>query len=155
MHYYFAYGSNMNPERVKKRQLPFHSYQFGRLDGHALRFNKRSTLVAGAASANVQPSKNDTVEGLLYALHDEQAIEAMDPFEGYPVRYTRVLLPVITSEAVVNSWVYIANEDHVQEGLQPAHWYLKHLLAGEPWLSKDYYQMLAATECLPDSDVEP
>jgi gamma-glutamylcyclotransferase len=155
MHYYFAYGSNMNPERVRQRKLPFRDYQFGTLNHYSLVFNKRSTIYPGAASANVQVAPNQTVEGLLYALHDEDSISAMDPFEGYPVRYDRLLLPVVTEKEVVNSWVYIANQEYIEEGLRPASWYLQHLLAGRPLLSESYYQQLAATECLPDSDVEP
>tara|TARA_R110002110_G_scaffold16075_2_gene70471 strand:- start:63 stop:530 length:468 start_codon:yes stop_codon:yes gene_type:complete len=155
MAYYFAYGSNMNPERVMKRKLPIVSYQAGRLENYRLAFNKRSTIYPGAASANVQAAANATVEGLLYTLVDDLSIEVMDPFEGYPERYNRFLLPVVTEQGPLDSWVYLANEAYIQEGLQPASWYLMHLLAGEPLLSQAYYERLAATECLPDSDVEP
>ena len=54
----------------------------------------------------------------------------MDPYEGYPVRYTRTALPIVTESGVVDAWVYNANEAHVAEGLAPARWYLNHLLAG-------------------------
>jgi gamma-glutamylcyclotransferase (GGCT)/AIG2-like uncharacterized protein YtfP len=155
MHFYFAYGSNMNPERVQKRKMAFTEMFAGRLNDYRLVFNKRSTIYPGAASANVQRSRGDVVEGLLYQLSEENGIEAMDPFEGYPVRYDRFLLPVETHAGAVDAWVYIANQEYIQEGLQPASWYLRHLLEGKPHLSPDYYEQLAAVSCLPDSDLEP
>lgn len=155
MHYYFAYGSNMNAARVKKRQMPFSSFESGVLEGYRLVFNKRSTIYPGAASANIESNPDDKVEGLLYALEDDQGIEAMDPFEGYPVRYDRTLVSIQTAGSTVQSWVYIANQTYIAEGLRPASWYLNHLLAGELYLSRPYFEKLSLIDCLPDSDVEP
>ena len=52
-HFYFAYGSNMNPERVEKRGLNIGSITAGVLEGYYLSFNKRSVVHLGAASANI------------------------------------------------------------------------------------------------------
>ena len=79
----------------------------------------------------------------------------MDPYEGYPVRYSRAALPIVTNVGVVDAWVYIANKDHVTEGLAPARWYLTHLLAGRDYLSVPYFESLSQTKCLHDSDIEP
>ena len=155
MHYYFAYGSNMNTARVTKRQMPFSGFEAGVLEGYRLVFNKRSTIYPGTASANIEVADNDRVEGLLYALEDDRGIESMDPFEGYPVRYDRSLVSIQTAQATVQSWVYIANQAYLAPGLKPASWYLNHLLAGERHLSRPYFERLSAVVCLPDSDVEP
>lgn len=155
MSFYFGYGSNMNNERVIKRQMPFTESLAGQLHNYRLVFNKRSVKYPGAASANVQPHDGGIVEGVLYRLESEQNIEMMDPYEGYPVRYSRYLLPVATANGVVDAWVYIANPDYIQEGLKPARWYLNHLLAGEAYLSPGYFQQLSETTCLADSDIEP
>lgn len=153
--YYFGYGSNMNEARVIKREMPYTDVLAGQLHGFELRFNKRSVKYPGAASANVQQSDGSVVEGVLYKLCDEQSIEFMDPFEGYPIRYSRFLLPVETAAGPVDAWVYTANADFIQEGLRPARWYLNHLLAGEAYLSTEYFSKLAQTLCLADSDIEP
>ena len=50
---------------------------------YALRFNKRSVKLPGAASANVVAAHDSKVEGVLYALSREDDIFTMDPFEGY------------------------------------------------------------------------
>lgn len=155
VHYYFAYGSNMNPLRVEKRKMAFHSAEAGQLSHYRMRFNKRSVKYPGAASANVIAEKDALTEGVVYRLDQPGQIEMMDPFEGYPVRYDRKALPIQVETGFVEAWVYIANEDHIQEGLAPARWYLEHLLAGEAFLSESYLHQLRQTICLPDSDVEP
>ncbi len=155
VHYYFAYGSNMNPLRVEQRQMGFDSADAGRLTHFRLRFNKRSVKYPGAASANVVAHADAVTEGVVYRLTHPAQIEMMDPYEGYPVRYDRRPLPIQLIEGVVQAWVYIANEDHIQEGLAPTRWYLEHLLAGEPYLSSAYLAELRETPCLPDTDLEP
>ncbi|MFT5211287.1 MAG: gamma-glutamylcyclotransferase [Flavobacterium sp.] len=159
-HYYFAYGSNMNPVRVEKRGLHTGSITSGILEGYYLSFNKRSVVHSGAASANIiqqtsQASIPRRVEGVVYQLEDEHQIELMDPFEGYPVRYDRILVNVQTLEGEKSVWTYTANAEYIQEGLLPNRWYLDHLLAGKPYLSEKYYQELRSTICLPHSDFEP
>ena len=153
--YYFAYGSNMNPERVKLRGMAIKGYVGGQLSDYRLAFNKRSTIFPGAAAANIMVAHGQVVEGVIYELESLTTIESMDPFEGYPVRYSRHIVPIVTERGVLNSWVYTANEDYIQEGLQPAKWYLEHLLAGREFLSESYYQNLSKVIPLPDSDIEP
>lgn len=156
VHYYFAYGSNMNPARVEKRQMSFVSAEGGVLHGYSMRFNKRSVKYPGAASANVMAAEGASTEGVVYRLNDPGQIAMMDPFEGYPVRYDRLALPIHLHRGdTVDAWVYIANMDHIAEGLAPARWYLQHLLAGRDFLSDAYHQQLSMTLCLPDSEVEP
>ncbi|HKI74228.1 MAG TPA: gamma-glutamylcyclotransferase family protein [Pseudomonadales bacterium] len=153
--FYFAYGSNMNPRRVDKRNMKFKGYGGGILEGYRLAFNKRSIKFPGAASANVVPAPECQVEGVVYRLPVPQEIEVLDPYEGYPVRYRRERLPITSDFGLVDAWVYIANDEFVTHGLKPARWYLEHLLKGRPYMSKTYYAELQRTETLPDSHVEP
>ncbi len=155
IHYYFAYGSNMNRSRVEMREMPFVEHHGGRLHDYRLAFNKRSRVLPGAASANVIAAPGHVVEGVLYRLPEPEAIEMMDPFESYPVAYDRLRLPVLFDEQVCHAWVYLANREYVVEGRRPARWYLDHLLEGRPHLTDEYYRSLLMTECMPDSDVEP
>ncbi|MDA0761229.1 MAG: gamma-glutamylcyclotransferase [Proteobacteria bacterium] len=144
--YYFAYGSNMNAERVRSRGMPFTRRVRARLKGYKLRFNKRAKNIPGCGHANVVASPEGFVEGILYSLPDARAIEMMDPFEGYPVRYNRERLAVEAAEHVAVAWVYIANPEYVQEGLKPSEDYLAHLLAGDDLLTPEYVAALQAIE---------
>jgi gamma-glutamylcyclotransferase (GGCT)/AIG2-like uncharacterized protein YtfP len=153
--YYFAYGSNMNRSRVESRKMDFTHCETGILTNYRLAFNKRSVKYPGAAAANVMQSTGQQVQGIVYHLSDAAQIMAMDPFEGYPHRYNRVLAPIQTANGLLDVWVYIANANHVQEGLRPAVWYLNHLLAGRDYLTPDYVKNLETTSCLPDTEMEP
>ncbi len=155
VHYYFAYGSNMNPARVEQRNMRFHSAEHGSLRHYELKFNKRSVKYPGAASANVTAKEHAITEGVAYRLVAPIQIETMDPFEGYPRRYNRLALPILVESGFVDAWVYIANEDYIIEGLAPARWYLDHLLAGKAFLTTDYYSVLQKTKCMPNSETEP
>ena len=91
-HYYFAYGSNMNPQRVRIRNMAFSDYEAGLLSGYQFAFNKVSVKYPGSASANVVQRAGSEVEGIVYHLKDEHQISVMDPYEGYPERYRELLI---------------------------------------------------------------
>ena len=80
--YYFAYGSNMNSERMAVRDLQVLSACSGWLEGFGLRFNKRSRRDATLACANVVYAPRERVEGVLYHLAVPTEIIKLDPHEG-------------------------------------------------------------------------
>ena len=135
--HYFAYGSNMNPERVAERKLPtVGAPQAAILLNYGLRFNKVSRYRVGAASANVVPSFGSSVSGVVYQLADLQAIRSMDPFENSPEDYAReavfVHLPSEgsnTEPTVITAWTYIAKPHAIDDSLRPTRAYVEHLLA--------------------------
>ncbi|MCZ6501845.1 MAG: gamma-glutamylcyclotransferase [Gammaproteobacteria bacterium] len=153
--YYFAYGSNMNPDRVRERRMLFDHYQAGTLHDYRLVFNKRSVKYIGAASANVMMQKGAVTEGVVYRLKHADEITTMDAYEGYPVRYDRRRLPVTCGDDLVDAWVYVAKPDYIDNSLKPTRWYVRHLLAGKEFLSSTYIEQLIAVDCLPDTDMEP
>ncbi|MHB0774489.1 gamma-glutamylcyclotransferase family protein [Halomonas sp. WWR20] len=145
MTYYFAYGSNMNPERVAARIGATYRAMKGTLEGYRLSFNKASR-VPGIAHANIMPQAGSRVEGVLYELMEDAQIRRMDPFEGHPRDYARELLPVQSVEGDIPAWVYIALPALTLPALKPAQEYLTHLLAGQPFLSSEYHARLMRVE---------
>ena len=143
--FYFAYGSNMDVDRVQLRGMAFVRRCSGRLAGYRLVFNKRAKGAQGIAHANVEPSITSAVEGVLYALAAPENILQMDPYEGYPVRYNRRILPIETETGVAAGWVYQANPQFIETGCKPTQSYLNHLLAGAEFLSASYLADLMAT----------
>ncbi len=144
-HWYFAYGSNMNPQRMRTRGLLFSESLSGQLPGYELCFNKRAHDRPGAAYANIRHRQGAVVEGVIYRLDGADEIFKMDPFEGTPVLYSRERMPILTNQGVLPGWVYIANPAWRCEGLRPTRTYLEHLLAGREYLSENYWQAIAAT----------
>ena len=128
--FYFAYGSNTNPARMEDRKVPFYSYRRGILKDHQLVFNKLCRLYEGGfGCANIEPSKGEVVEGVLYEVDLDKAIPVLDFYEGYPNHYTRKIVKVETPEGeIIEAVTYVAHPSKVREGLKPHPDYLAHLL---------------------------
>ncbi len=147
MSYYFAYGSNMNFERMKARDLQVISACSGMLEGLGLRFNKRSRHDKNLACANLVYAPAERVEGVLYHLVNTSEIRKLDPHEGTPFMYSRELFRVQTVAGVIPAWTYIANPAVIDNNILPARWYVEHLLAGKPYLSAEYWERIDQTPC--------
>ena len=75
---YFAYGSNMNPERMKQR-IGWNPPSRGAvLQDYQLMFDKQSN---DGGKANIRPLKGEAVEGVLYQLAEKDLL-SLDGFEG-------------------------------------------------------------------------
>jgi gamma-glutamylcyclotransferase (GGCT)/AIG2-like uncharacterized protein YtfP len=144
VHHYFAFGSNMNPERVRERGLAVIEVLAARLSDHALVFDKRAADHPGSAHANVVRAPGEVVEGVLYRLRSVDEILKMDVFERAPVNYSREVVHVHTDAGAVPAWTYYANAAVRMADGRPERAYLAHLLAGEAFLSRDYHARLAA-----------
>ena len=77
-HFYFAYGSNMNPERVAERGLVTCDKMGATLSGFKMLFNKRSAGIPGVGHANIEYDRQCVVEGVLYELGSPQEILKME-----------------------------------------------------------------------------
>lgn len=141
---YFAYGSNMDKERMLERELNFTSRQFAKLYGYKLMFNKISKK-QGMVS-NIEQSNSDFIEGVLYEFPDSD-ISKLDKAEGYPNHYDRIKVTLVTKDGTqTEATTYIAKQDKIVNGLHPTKKYLKHLLAGKDILSKEYFDKLSNTQ---------
>jgi gamma-glutamylcyclotransferase (GGCT)/AIG2-like uncharacterized protein YtfP len=147
MPYYFAYGSNMNVERVAARIGETRRALSGALMGYVLTFDKASRI-PGIAHANVTFCPGEQVEGVLFELLEPAQIELMDPFEGVPNDYFRQRRVIHTPEGEIEAWVYMAVPERTRPALRPAREYLDHLLAGKPFLSQEYHARLAETDAV-------
>ncbi len=144
---YFAYGSNMNLERVRERGIRFSAVLPATLSGVRLAFDKVSRQHPGVGNANVTYDAAGAVEGVVYLLDSSEEITKMDPFELTPRSYSREIVQVSTPEGELTTWTYFANPGVRRAGLIPARTYLDHLLSGEPFLSTEYFAMLKSWPC--------
>jgi len=123
--HYFAYGSNRNPVRLRtERGICFSQRYCAKLHDYRLVFNKRSSD-GNSSYANIQASKGDFVDGILYQL-PLASIQKLDTYEGAPYHYFREQMVVEMSGKKVLAEVYIAHPDWIQEGLEPSKEYLAH-----------------------------
>lgn len=135
---YFAYGSNMNLERVRERGLNVVTCEAASLAGFALRFDKVSRAHPRESHANIVREPGAQVEGVLYELASHDDILRMDRFESTPVNYSREVVLAETAAGAKPAWTYFANPAVRADGLTPSDDYLSHLLAGEAFLSAGY-----------------
>lgn len=148
--FYFAYGSNMNPQRVAARGLRFQHVCGATLNGVALAFDKQSRVHPGSGHANLMFDRTAVVEGVLYQLRDDDEIVHMDAFEAAPINYSRDVVVVSVAGRRVPAWTYFANAAVIRPGLRPERTYLAHLLAGRPYLSRGYFDWLNRIRCVDD-----
>lgn len=141
---YFAYGSNVDSERMKGRSVNFESSEAAVLEDYELNFHKRSKKFFDRGFANVSPAKGKHVEGVLYQLSEEDILK-LDKFEGCPLHYERVTLPVVLKTGIVPAQVYVAKAEWIVEGLKPTREYLNHLLKGERFFTGPYFDRLKST----------
>jgi cation transport regulator ChaC len=145
---YFAYGSNMDPDRMRVRGVNFLKREHAILEGWRLEFNKVSSRNSKEGYANIVRDENGIVEGVLYDIADSD-LKILDRYEGYPSHYERIKVVVRMDDGeMVEAITYVAKPDKVREGLKPSKEYLNHLLKGCDLLSEEYCRKLRKLETL-------
>ena len=132
----FAYGSNMDSDRLKQKGIEriLENAKIARLDDWEFGFTKKSD--DGSGKANIIPMTGSIVWGLLLEL-DPDAAEEMDRSEGTRAsipHYTKETVRVITDDGVEHECkTYVANfhpDRFDEEGVPPSEEYLKHIVDG-------------------------
>lgn len=105
MEYYFAYGSNMDDEQMKRRCVDARFISVGYLPHHKLAFTQYYEPWGGGV-ADVIEMPDSIVWGKIYELSVE-ALEKLDKYEGHPTDYIRTKHDIVTSNGRrYSSWVY-------------------------------------------------
>ena len=143
---YFAYGSNMNQERLKERGVEFENPRSAILRDYILKFNKINSKVENAGYANIEASAGSIVEGILYEV-TEDGLKSLDKYEGVGSGdYCRKEVEVFTKDNKPHLAItYIACPEKIRDNLKPTKEYLNHLLKGKNFLSFEYYEKLKNT----------
>ncbi len=133
--WYFAYGSNMNPQRMLERGVPFDQCVPAVLRDHTLTFNKRG-LGGAEAYAHATRQKGQDLPGLLYRVSGG-GLRALDRYEGVAAgHYRREAMEVAVGSVHalpthrVTAWVYLAEYEYVQDGLPVSEHYMRHIRRG-------------------------
>lgn len=148
---YFAYGSNMNQKQMKykgKIIVPAKKCS-AKLMNYILKFNKQAKGYPGCGYANIVPSKDSLVEGILYEITEDDFL-ILDLKEGIrcnPPHYTKEPIKIkLNDNSETEAETYIANQTN--DSLRPTKEYLEHLLKAKDSLSTEYYSWLESIETL-------
>ncbi len=143
MSLYFAYGSNMNPQRIKERisRLPYK--ESASLPGYKLCFNKQAHKKPGIGYANVVQADGEAVYGILYQVTEDELLQ-IDRHEGVRTgHYSRAKVAVLIHDGKeVIAVTYVACPNRISDGLLPERCYLDHFLAGKDNLPEAYVRFL-------------
>jgi gamma-glutamylcyclotransferase len=146
---YFAYGSNMDADRMKQeRGINFSKREHAILEGWKLVFNKIAYRNPNEGYANIEREKGSIVEGILYEIQ-ESDLKLLDKYEHCPCHYNRLNVKVkLDSRDEVEAITYVANLNKVKRCLKPSKQYLSHLLKGCDLLSEEYCERLRKWQTL-------
>lgn len=133
---YFAYGVNMNHQKMAGRCPGATFLGRARLDGYRLFFDGKS-LVRPGAVANIEPQAGSVVWGGLYEITPAD-LEQLDAFERYPTAYQRKEFDAVDDGGVVHQAIAYFRTGEVPG--EPGESYLNELLEGaaDCGLPEDY-----------------
>lgn len=107
--YYFAYGSNMDEDDLRKwcvkEERSFPEWKIvgvACLENYKLSFNYYSTGRNGGA-ANLMEQPNSKVYGLLFELNKPYDLETIREKEGYPKWYGEISVTVACGDKSINN----------------------------------------------------
>lgn len=152
--YYFAYGSNMHPARLRERTPSCQRIGVATLPGHVLRFNHVSTT-DGSAKCNVLATGIDTdvVHGVVYSIPATERA-ALDAAEDLGVGYRLRHLQVHREGCGLCVFCYVAVEGTIDNSSRPFRWYRDIVLHGarQHAFPEDYLAAIAAEQVVEDPD---
>mmetsp|Transcript_9556 Transcript_9556/g.11806 ORF Transcript_9556/g.11806 Transcript_9556/m.11806 type:complete len:265 (-) Transcript_9556:422-1216(-) len=147
--FYFAYGSNMNEQRMLHRLPMIKGSRFAVLQDYELQFHSYSSDWKSLKGyCTITPKEGSSVEGLLYELPAKN-LDLLDSYEGVPWSYNRKNITVSLQGTSIPSVTYIA--EHCSPNLMPSLDYLFHVLQNTGF-SPNYYQKLINVRTLEEMD---
>ncbi|MBT7553143.1 gamma-glutamylcyclotransferase [bacterium] len=134
--FYFAYGSNMNKQRMSDRCGSEHFTDLGKgyLDDWSFYFY-------GRKYANIKPKNNSVVEGVLFEI-DEDCLQSLDRVEGYPHVYQRDIVDIRQDDKKYLAEVYVVQGDNTVAVPTSQYYQIVFTGAIEHDLSVDYVNQI-------------
>ncbi len=149
--YYFAYGSNMHPERLRQRVRSSRSCGMAQVHGYTLAFHKRGGDGSGKCNLLHTGRHTDRIYGVYYEMSVTEKPE-LDRIEG-PL-YRIVELDLDTAQGGLQAFAYIAPAHAMQADLAPYDWYKNFVVRGAQLhnLPLEYIAGLEIVTAVPDPD---
>ncbi len=152
--YYFAYGSNLHPLRLQKRVPSAVLMGAITMPGYQLRFHKRHHEDnSGKCNMLLTNQSHDVIYGALYQMEESEK-PLLDLCEGEGYRCDT--LQVRIEDKVYESFVYIAEDSHIDDSLKTHSWYQEIVLLGAQYhqLPEDYLSRIREINVGIDPDQE-
>lgn len=150
--FYFAYGSNMLPARLRARCASARAIGCATAHGFSLEFSKKSK--DGSGKASLIKTGDTATPGVLFEIASNQ-LDALDRAEGVGSGYDRVdhfVAELAGTGELMAAKTYFASATDPE--LRPYDWYLALVIGGARYhaLGEDYIRRLRLVEYLRDAD---
>jgi len=127
--FYFAYGSNLHPMRLRARTPSASVLGRARLRGYCLGFHKRGRDQSAKCNARRTGQGGDMVHGVVYRIARGER-RMLDRAEDLGQGYDRVRLRVSVGGRQRVVFAYLARHEAIRDGLRPFDWYLEYVQRG-------------------------
>lgn len=145
--YYFGYGSNICTGRLRERVPSARPVFIYKLQGHVLRFHKRSDKDgSGKADAAETGNAEDFVWGVVFEM-DSVEKPRLDAAEGLGKGYTEKEINVVDCAGqAYTALMYGAENSYISPTLRPYSWYKRFIVEGAKrhGLPPEYVERLEA-----------
>jgi len=144
---YFAYGSNLHPERLRERTPSAQVIGPAVLPGHELHFHKLGRDGSAKCDARQTDDPRHVVHGVVYRIEERHRAE-LDRAESRGVGYDVRIVRLRTGSRQLQAWTYHARDAAIVSGLKPFDWYLDYVVAGARYhgLPRPYINALMEVE---------
>jgi hypothetical protein len=152
---YFAYGSNMHPQRLAERVPSCELLEPASVSGYQLLFHKIGR--DGSAKCNLcfTGQARDVVHGIIYRMPVEERY-LLDYAEGLGQGYEHTHLDIETATDHHSVFSYVAASDYIDDSLLPFDWYRQLVLSSAIHFGfpEDYIHYIEQVAVQPDPDPE-
>jgi hypothetical protein len=151
MLYYFAYGSNLHPLRLKQRTPSAQPFAVAVLRRYRLAFHKRGMDGSGKCNLIYSGLADDAVYGVIYRLARHER-KLLDRYEGPGYRVASVVTTV--NGLNYQCFTYLARKSHIVASFKPFDWYRELVLRGAVLhgFPPDYIRQIATQETRTDNN---
>ncbi|HEY0323631.1 MAG TPA: gamma-glutamylcyclotransferase family protein [Pyrinomonadaceae bacterium] len=150
---YFAYGSNMLHQRLKRRVPSAKIVSTAKLVGYKLRFHKRGRDGSGKCNAFKTNDPQDKVYGAVFEIGSLEKI-VLDESEGLGYGYNEEQVELLSNGNKIEAFMYIADNSAIDESLAPYTWYKEFVVNGakQNSLPPEYISYLESFAAMKDPD---
>ena len=151
--YYFAYGSNLHPLRIRERVPSAELFGSANVSGFRLAFNKIG--IDGSSKCNLEKTNNSDaiVHGAIYKIKVEHK-PLIDEYESLNRGYVDRTINVEFCDVTLNCFTYIAQQEYIDDALKPFHWYKRLVTMGANYLQfpQKYIELIETVESIADEN---
>ena len=128
--HYFAYGSNMHPQRLEQRVPSSRALTWARLAHHRLCFHKNGKDGSGKCNVLFTGDARHQVCGVVYRMCAGER-HLLDAAEGLGAGYDLTRQTVVCHQGHEHEvFFYVATPTHIDDRLQPFAWYKQLVVDG-------------------------